>query len=115
MTSYFSSTVDDYPLHTAAKNGLEEMLITLIGAGHPLNKQTFDGTTPLHQACQDGNVECVKILLDAGASVCSLPYGIHVYCKISAIMLISGNDIMYGCLIKCKFEYIYEKIYQSRS
>ena len=43
-----------------------------------LNVQDNDGNTPLHTACENGNIDIAKALLTAG-KVCL--YGVELYAK----------------------------------
>ena len=47
-----------------------ELVTRLLAAGaDPLTVDSNTGATALHKACQGGNVECARLLLDAGANV----------------------------------------------
>lgn len=39
----------------------------LVKCGADLEKECSQGRTPLYLACEQGHLECVKVLLDAGA------------------------------------------------
>merc|ERR1711976_705752 len=66
-----SPTDQRYPLHAAARRGQVDTLLSLIqtGSHQAVNQANFDSVTPLHEACLAGNAECVKILLNSGATV----------------------------------------------
>jgi ankyrin repeat protein len=81
------STQQEYPLHTAARNGDHELLTTLLASSrvsrrkstsNTLIKSTLedlpnsrdaDGYTPLHAAAETGHVHCIKILIKCGAAI----------------------------------------------
>ncbi|CAH3040637.1 unnamed protein product [Porites lobata] len=53
----------------AASSGNVETLEELVNQGADVNASTnYDGRTPLHIACMEGNTEAVKFLLEHGAS-----------------------------------------------
>lgn len=59
-----------YPLHKAAREGQEEVLLALLQSGlYEVNSGCFDLVRPLHEACLNGRVNCVRILLEFGAQV----------------------------------------------
>jgi ankyrin repeat protein len=61
------------PLLTAARRGQLEVLRTLLAEhGVPLEHTNTDGKTALHEAAQEGHVDCVRLLLGSGAQVDSL-------------------------------------------
>ena len=39
-----------------------------------------DGSTPLFIACQEGNINVVKVLLEYGADINIVGYQVHFYC-----------------------------------
>ena len=41
----------------------------LIENGHQVNQCNFDLVQPLHEACFSGHIDCVRLLLLAGANV----------------------------------------------
>ena len=49
--------------HTCAKNGQSKFLKLLVDSKRFLFKATDYGLTPLHLACQEGHLECVKLLV----------------------------------------------------
>lgn len=58
------------PLHAAIDAGGPEVcarLSLLIAAGANINRHGFNDWTPLHMAAAKGNLEAVRLLLDAGA------------------------------------------------
>uniref|UniRef100_A0A8C0Z838 Uncharacterized protein n=1 Tax=Cyanistes caeruleus TaxID=156563 RepID=A0A8C0Z838_CYACU len=57
----------------AARRGEIRQLQQLIESGACVNALTYDSITPLHEASLRGQAQCVKMLLDAGAQVCSHP------------------------------------------
>lgn len=56
-------------LHWAAKYGMPRLVKKMLEGGFDANKQTEDFRSPLWYAASGGNLECAKILLDAGANV----------------------------------------------
>ena len=50
--------------HTCAKNGQHHFLKILIEDNRCLFKATDYGITPLHLACQEGHLECAKLLVE---------------------------------------------------
>ena len=58
-----------YPLHEACSRGFSDILKVFIDSSSKidLNKTTPDDDTPLHIASMRGHVECVHLLLSAGA------------------------------------------------
>ncbi|QOD37987.1 ankyrin repeat domain-containing protein [Candidatus Wolbachia massiliensis] len=58
-----------FPLHCAAREKSQEVLVFLIQEKANVNLQDEDGETPLHCAAQHGHVQVVKILLAAKADV----------------------------------------------
>lgn len=65
------SKYGESPLHFAAQSANPKLVTLLIAAGANLNLQTdpkMDGAqTPLHKAAFFGRIECVRLLLEAGA------------------------------------------------
>ncbi len=59
----------DFPLHLAGYRGEEERVKQLLSDGESVNRATWDNVTPLHNACLAGRINCVTILLNAGATV----------------------------------------------
>ena len=59
------------PLSLAAGRGSPKLVAALINAGANVNWHNSTGWTPLHWACwcNDSSVECVELLLNAGADV----------------------------------------------
>ena len=47
----------------------------LIEGGHQVNHSNFDLVQPLHEACFRGHIDCVRLLLLAGANV-STKFGV---------------------------------------
>lgn len=58
----------DIALHYATKRD-SEILKLLIEAGSDVNKKNGGGMTPLHFAAQDGQEDCIHLLLDHGANI----------------------------------------------
>ena len=58
----------NYPLASAAHDGLTEIVDTLLVNGAEVNKQAATGATALHYAAFRGHAACVRRLIDAGAS-----------------------------------------------
>ena len=58
-----------YPLHMAAEEGSCGQIKELLGGGMDVNAEKPDGETPLHAAIIYQHVNCVKMLLNAGARV----------------------------------------------
>lgn len=61
-------------LHIAAQNSLEsncyiKIMEILVAAGADVDNPGRDGETPLHVACEDGDIEVVAILIQADANV----------------------------------------------
>jgi len=59
----------NYPLASAAHDGLTEIVDALLVAGSEVNKQAATGATALHYAAFRGHAACVRRLVDAGADV----------------------------------------------
>ena len=54
----------------AAKGTHAETMRSLLAAGADVNAVDFErGVTPLHLCCEEGDLEAVKVLLDADANV----------------------------------------------
>lgn len=60
---------DNSALHEAAKAGDAPALAALLAAGSAPDPRNSKGQTPLHIACEKGQLECARILLAAGADV----------------------------------------------
>lgn len=56
-------------VHKAASEGHAAQLQQLIQSGASVNIVAVDSITPLHEACERGQTQCVRLLLDAGAQV----------------------------------------------
>lgn len=56
-------------MHEAAAQGRALQLQQLIEGGAAVNIVAVDSITPLHEACIQGQTQCVRLLLDAGAQV----------------------------------------------
>lgn len=62
------SSHGEYPLHIACRLSLYDISAFLIDLGIGINEHEFVlGRSPLHNACQIGNVEIIKKLIGAGA------------------------------------------------
>ena len=59
----------NYPLASAAHDGLTEIVDALLEAGAEVNKQAATGASALHYAAFRGHAACVRRLVDAGADV----------------------------------------------
>jgi len=59
-----SATDNTYRAINAASIGDVDDLKRLVARGHDLNAADYDGRTPLHLACAEGQVEAVRYLLD---------------------------------------------------
>ena len=59
----------NYPLASAAHDGLTEIVDALLVAGAEVNKQAATGASALHYAAFRGHAACVRRLVDAGADV----------------------------------------------
>lgn len=55
------------PLHVAADGGRWGVMRMLVEAGANINNRAKDGATPLFSAAWQGNMECIKVLLQAKA------------------------------------------------
>ena len=68
-----------------------------------LNVQDNDGNTPLHTACENGNIDIAKALLTAG-KVCH--YEVKSYCTLKKYI---GN-ILTNCLMNFLLFFVIKKI-----
>lgn len=59
-----SATDNTYRAICAASIGDIDELKRLVAHGHDLNAADYDGRTPLHLACADGQIDAVRYLLD---------------------------------------------------
>lgn len=57
----------DTPLHSALRNGFNDMIAEMVKRGAPVNAQTKMGQTPLDMAAKKSDLEIINLLLDAGA------------------------------------------------
>ena len=62
---YIDGPADITPVHRATSS--PAVLKAMLKRGAKVNVRSSDGDTPLHWAARANNVECVKLLLDAGA------------------------------------------------
>ncbi|KAI7854738.1 ankyrin repeat-containing domain protein [Circinella umbellata] len=71
MMAYDSDTSEDTEdlFGYARQNNLEGVRNTITNQKNLLNSQDEDGLTALHHACDRGNVDTVKLLLELGANV----------------------------------------------
>lgn len=60
-------------MHEAAQRGEAQQLQQLIESGACVNQVMVDSITPLHAASLQGQVQCVQLLLAAGAQVSGPP------------------------------------------
>ena len=72
MASYFLSSAGETKLHVACIKNEAVKVKQLLAAGADANITDHAGWTPLHEACNHGNVECVRELLKARQPVCEL-------------------------------------------
>uniref|UniRef100_A0A3B3VZA0 Uncharacterized protein n=1 Tax=Poecilia latipinna TaxID=48699 RepID=A0A3B3VZA0_9TELE len=64
VTSRFNQT----PTHTAAFGGHPHCVVWLTQAGADINRQDCVGEAPIHKAARSGSLECIQVLLIAGAA-----------------------------------------------
>ena len=57
------------PLHAAAENGHDQMVVWLIKNGATVNVRDSRGNTPLHLAAAEGSEATSRCLLDGGADL----------------------------------------------
>ncbi len=57
------------PLHLATKNGVPELVITLLDRGAEVDSVDSRGNTPLFYAVQNKNIQIIRILLQNGADI----------------------------------------------
>mmetsp|Transcript_79723 Transcript_79723/g.221884 ORF Transcript_79723/g.221884 Transcript_79723/m.221884 type:complete len:141 (+) Transcript_79723:87-509(+) len=60
---------EDLLIHTAAAEGAIEKVAELLAQGVSANQPNFHGLSPLHCAAEFGQVDCVRLLLQANADV----------------------------------------------
>ena len=77
VSNEIADSIEELPLHKAAINGrtgaLTILLRTVLDRPQPratalLNHRNVLESTPLHNAAQHGHVECIQLLLHAGAN-----------------------------------------------
>src|SRR5206468_348623 len=68
MTAWLAAASDS-PVADAAKQGDKETVRSLLKHGVDVNAAQGDGTTALHWAARQGNVDLAQMLLFAGANV----------------------------------------------
>lgn len=59
----------DLSMHDAVRHKQIDSIQVLIESGYDINAKDENGMTPLIYAACRGHVECIKLLLDAGADV----------------------------------------------
>lgn len=64
---YSNLVFDYYPLHDACNKGFDDIVKIFVTLKCDVNRMTSDLHSPLHIACMRGNIECARLLLDAGA------------------------------------------------
>ncbi|XP_061692241.1 ankyrin repeat domain-containing protein 10a isoform X2 [Syngnathoides biaculeatus] len=64
-----SSRLNLTPTHTAAIGGHPRCVLWLSQAGADVNRQDFLGEAPLHKAARAASMECIQVLLIAGAKL----------------------------------------------
>ena len=82
-----TSSLQEFPIHAAARNGDHELLTTLLASSRVSKRKSAAGTlikstlpdlpnthdkegfTPLHAAAETGHVHCIKILVKCGAAI----------------------------------------------
>jgi uncharacterized protein len=69
LSVWVVAAASDSPVADAAKQGDRETVRTLLKQGVDVNAAQGDGTTALHWAARQGNVELAQMLLYAGANV----------------------------------------------
>jgi ankyrin repeat protein len=65
-------------LHDACANGIRQLAEALVTAGADIDALAGPGFTPLASAAHGGHVECVRLLLAAGASPACRPIGMSL-------------------------------------
>src|SRR2546427_3184698 len=69
LSVWVFAAASDSPVADAAKQGDRETVRSLLKQGVDVNAAQGDGTTALHWAARQGNVELAQMLLYAGANV----------------------------------------------
>lgn len=64
---YSNLVYDYYPLHEACNKGFSDIVQIFIDLKCNIDRVTSDHHSPLHIACMRGNIECARLLLEAGA------------------------------------------------
>lgn len=87
------SVYTGHRLLEAAQAGNTVLLEELASQGHSVNECNYDLMTPLHEASLAGHADCVRLLLNLGASVKSqLLY-------LSCYILVVSQYIIYSVLV----------------
>ena len=89
------------PLGIAVQNGRKEAVVALLVAKAAVNQAANDGRSPIYAAAQNGNVEILKLLIKAGGDTNQLMNGFspliaaigHVECV--KILLAAGADALF--------------------
>jgi ankyrin repeat protein len=84
-------------MHTAAReNSTEEMKFLIVSGNYDLNAKDIMKRTPLHMACWAGNVDIVKLLLNAKAKTDALAIDnftpLHFATNVDIIKLLIKNN-----------------------
>ena len=66
-----SERVRQTPLHTATRNGHDQVVSVLLKAGADVHEKDGGGSTPLHIAASHSRQKVARVLLDAGARLSS--------------------------------------------
>ena len=74
-------------LHTACINNDVTLVRQLLSDGADVNIADYAGWTPLHEACNHGNVECVQAILLARIVVLGNTQDTGLYLKIAICMV----------------------------
>ena len=87
----------DTPLLVAARCGQLQLLKQFhVDYGVPLSQSNSDGKTALHEAAQSGQVECVRYLIQAGASVDCIKRADWLVCTHYIIMSLFVHIFIYA-------------------
>ena len=72
LMNYSHSKSGDTLIHILCRIGQTQILSILSDQGFALEVENFDGKTPLHDAAQAGQYDCVRFLLETGVKVDAL-------------------------------------------